>query len=168
VSTNGGGTWSAPINAALASDRPLYPAIAVSPTGRELWVVYDNFLQPWQTTTANPRLMQGVVRHADVLANGLPGPFGDLHRAPIGDARGSSTNSLVAEFLGDYNAIESKLPDRATAVWNDTRAAADCPAVDAFRQALTSSTPLPAPAPNSDCPPTFGNSDIFGGTYFAP
>jgi hypothetical protein len=168
VSTNGGGTWSAPINAAPASDRPLYPAIAVSPTGGELWVVYDNFLQPWQTTTANPRLMQGVVRHADVLANGLPGPFGDLHRAPTGDARGSSTNSLVAEFLGDYNAIESKLPDRATAVWNDTRAAADCPAIDAFRQALTSATPLPRPAPNSDCPPTFGNSDIFGGTFIAP
>jgi hypothetical protein len=168
VSTDGGATWSAPVNSAPASDRPLFPAIAVSPTGRDLWVVYDNFLQPWQSTTSAPRLMQGVIRHADVAANRLPGPFADLHRAPIGDARGSSTNSLAAEFLGDYNAIESKSATRASAVWNDTRAAADCPAVDAYRQALSTSSPLPKPAPNSVCPATFGNSDIFGGTFLDP
>ncbi len=168
VSPDGGASWSPPVNAAPAADRPLYPAIAVSPTGRDLWVVYDNFLQPWQHTTATPRRMQGVVRHADVLPSGLAGPFADLHRAPVGDARGSSTNSLVAEFLGDYNAIESKTATAATAVWNDTRNAADCPAIDAYRQALTTATPLPRPAPNSDCPATFGNSDIFGGTFTAP
>ena len=112
--------------------------------------------------------MQGVVRHADVLASGLPGPFADLHRGPLGDARGSSTNSLVAEFLGDYNAIESKASNGAVGIWNDTRAAADCPAVDAYRQALTTASPLPRPAPNSTCPATFGNSDIFGGIFLDP
>ena len=168
VSTDGGDNWSAPINATPASDRPLFPAIAVSPNGHDLWVVYDNFTTPWQHTTASPRPMQGVVRHADVLASGLPGPFADLNRGPLGDARGSSTNSLVAEFLGDYNAIESKSASTAVGVWNDVRNAADCPAVDAFRQALTTSTPLPRPAPGTACPATFGNSDIFGGSFLDP
>jgi hypothetical protein len=91
------------------------------------------------------------VRHADVLPRGLPG-FADLHRAPVGDARGSSTNSLVAEFLSDYNAIESKTATAATAVCNDTRNAADCPAIDAYRQALTTATPLPRPAAEQRLP----------------
>jgi hypothetical protein len=168
LSTNGGASWTNVGSASRSSDRPLYPAIAVSPNGRELWVVYDNFLQPWQHTTANPRRMQGVIRHADVGAGGVPGPWSDLLRAAIGDARGSSTNSQVAEFLGDYNAIESKANDRATAVWNDVRQASDCAAEDAFRQALTTGSPLAPPAPNVDCPSTFGNSDIWGGTFLAP
>jgi hypothetical protein len=167
-STNGGRTWNGPINAAPTSDRPLYPAIAVSPNGTDLWVVYDNFLQPWQSTTSNPRLMQGVIRHADIGTGGTPGAFADLHRGPTGDARGSSTNSLVAEFLGDYNAIESKSATRATAVWNDVRNAAHCSPVDAYRQALSTSSPLAKPAPNVVCPATFGNSDIFGGTFLDP
>jgi hypothetical protein len=47
-------------------------------------------------------------------------------------------------------------------VWNDVRDAANCPSIDAFREALTSDDPLPRPAPNTDCPATFGNSDIWG------
>jgi hypothetical protein len=55
-----------------------------------------------------------------------------------------------------------------TAVFIDVRNAADCPAIDAFRQSLSTSTPLPRPAPGNDCPATFGNSDIFGGTFADP
>ena len=51
------------------------------------------------------------------------------------------------------------------AVWNDVRNAADCSAVDAWRQSLQdgnfSATP---PAPEQDCPATFGNSDIYAFT----
>jgi len=50
------------------------------------------------------------------------------------------------------------------AVWNDARNAADCAAIDAYRQSLLTSSPLPAPAPGTACPPTFGNTDIFGGS----
>jgi hypothetical protein len=39
--------------------------------------------------------------------------------------------------------------------------------VDAFRQSLADGSPIAKPAPNSVCPSTFGNSDIFGG-HFTP
>jgi hypothetical protein len=50
----------------------------------------------------------------------------------------------------------------------DVRDAADCPAVDAYRQSLIDGTPITAPAPLDDCPPQFGNNDIYGGTYLDP
>jgi hypothetical protein len=166
-------TWTGPVQGAVASDRPLYPALAISPDGRDVYLTYDSFLQPWQSTTANPRLMQGVVRHADVSASGALGAFTTLHRAPAGDARGSSQNNLDAGFLGDYN-YAFATNAFGVAVWNDVRAAADCPAIDAYRQALfnfltgASSTEPTRPAPNNLCPATFGNSDIFGGSYADP
>jgi hypothetical protein len=163
-STDHGETFSGPVNASPASDRPLFPAIAISPNGRDVYITYDNFLQPYQTTTVLPRLVQGVVRHADfsTIAN-----WADIHRAPVGDARASSANALVAEFLGDYNNILAT-NGFAVATWNDVRQAADCPPVDAFRQSLLSASPLPPPAPDNVCPPTFGNSDIWGGPFVDP
>jgi hypothetical protein len=53
-------------------------------------------------------------------------------------------------------------------VWNDVRNAADCPAIDAWRQSLRSGGQVPRPAPQQDCAPTFGNSDIFGGSFADP
>jgi hypothetical protein len=50
-------------------------------------------------------------------------------------------------------------------VWIDTRNAADCPAIDAYREFLAGGPPAPRPAPNTDCPPTFGNVDIHSGTF---
>jgi hypothetical protein len=114
--------------------------------------------------------MLGVVRHADVSPAGAVGGFATLHRGAIGDARGSSANGLTSEFLGDYNyAVATR--EFGAAVWNDTRVAAVCPAINAFRQSLVDGSPIPAPAPNQDCPDVggfFGNSDIFGGTYADP
>jgi hypothetical protein len=167
-SLNKGVTWSAPVNAAPAGDRPDFPAVAISPNGTDLYITYDNFLQPWQHSALSPpRLMQGVVRHADVGTGGVPGAWADLHRAPTGDARGSSQNGLTAEFLGDYNyAVATRTFGAAT--WNDVRNAADCAAIDAFRQSLVVGAPIAPPAPNTVCPATFGNSDIFGESFPDP
>jgi hypothetical protein len=171
-STDRGETWARPLaaNAAEAGDRPDFPAIAISPGGSDIYLTYDAFLQPWQETTAAARNMQGVVRHADFA--GAATTFTTLHRAAVGDARGSSANALVDEFLGDYNYTVATNAF-AVAVWNDARFATDCPAIDAYRQAIangtaTSSSTDPArPAPNNVCP-TFGNTDIFGGSFADP
>jgi hypothetical protein len=163
-SVDRGNTFNGPVSASPASDRPDFPAVAISPDGQDVYIVYDNFSQPYQTTTANLRLIQGVVRHANFSAIGT---WADVHRGSTGDARGSSANALSSEFLGDYNYI-SATDDFAVAVWNDVRNAADCPAVDAYRQSLLTSSPLPAPPPNNVCPATFGNSDIWGGHFDDP
>jgi hypothetical protein len=83
------------------------------------------------------------------------------------DPRGSRANALTDEFLGDYvYAVAAR--DYGAAVWSDTRNAADCPAIDAWRMSLQTGSALPTPAPQQDCPATFGNSDIFGGSYVDP
>jgi hypothetical protein len=166
TSTDQGLSWSTPVNAAEAGDRPDNPAVAISPTGSDLYLVYNAYLQPFQTTTANPRRMQGVVRHADVGAGGTVGAFTTLHRAAVGDARGT-TRTLNREAVYDYN-YAAATRTYGAAVWMDVRDAADCPAVDAYRQSLIDGTPIAAPAPLTDCPAQFGNNDIYGGTYLDP
>ena len=166
TSTNRGRTWTAPVNAAVASDRPDNPAVAISPTGSDLYLVYNAYLQPFQTTTANPRRMQGVVRHANLSAAGTVGAWSTLHRGAVGDARGT-TRTLNREAVYDYN-YAAATRTYGAAVWMDVRNAADCPAVDAYRQSLINGSPIPAPAPLTDCPPQFGNGDIYGGTYLDP
>jgi hypothetical protein len=106
-----------------------------------------------------------------------------------GDARGSSQNNLAAEFLGDYvYAVATRT--YGAAVWNDVRNAANCPAIDEYRQELheealatgqqTAEAEEPrgarererdqgedepeAPPVQLVCPATFGNSDIYGWT----
>ncbi len=56
--------------------------MAISPNGTDIYLVYNAYLQPFQTTTANPRQMQGVARHADVGPGGVLGSFTTLHRVP--------------------------------------------------------------------------------------
>ena len=108
--------------------------------------------------------------HADSSASaGTPtGTFTEIHRGASGDPRGSSANALTDEFLGDY-VYATATRTYGAAVWNDTRRAADCPAIDSWRAGLQGGdTTTPAPAPEQDCPATFGNSDIFGGSYADP
>jgi hypothetical protein len=163
LSSDGGNTWRTPLNAAAAGDRPDFPAIALAPDGREVYVVYDAFLQPFQTDNSAPRLFQGVVRAA-TLSGTVPGAFKTLGRGPAGDARASSANALDSEFLGDYNYVEATRT-HAVATYNDARVATDCPAEDAYRDSLSTETPLAKPAPPTDCPATFGNTNIYGGVF---
>ncbi len=161
-STDGGNTWSTPRNIETASDFGYYTAPAISPNGQDVYVVYNAFTTPFQTTTSTPRGLVGVVLHAQVAA-GVTGAFTEIHRGQTGDPRGSSQNNLVGEFLGDYvYAVATRT--YGAAVWNDTRNAADCLKMDAWRESLRTGTSVPRPAPQQDCPATFGNSDIFAFT----
>ena len=171
-STDGGATWSAPAAQQSAGDRGYYSAIAISPGGTDAYLVYNAFTTPFRNDTTSPRGLVGVVKHADIGAGGALGAFSELHRSPTGDPRGSAQNNLWLEFLGDY--VYAVATDTyGAAVWNDTRNAADCLAIDAWRQAaqdaIANGTAVPTkPAPQQDCPATFGNSDIFGGSYADP
>jgi hypothetical protein len=171
-STNGGNTWSPPTPAESAGDRGYYSAIAISPSGTDGYLVYNAFTTPLRNDTTSPRGLVGVVKHANIGGSGAPGAWAELHRGATGDPRGSAQNNLWLEFLGDYvYAVATNT--YGAAVWNDTRNAADCPAIDAWRAAaqaaIANGTAVPTkPAPEQDCSATFGNSDIFGGSYADP
>jgi hypothetical protein len=167
-----GNTWSAAIAIQTAGDRGYYSAPALSPDGTDAWIVYNAFLNPFRETTTTTRDLIGVVKHADVTPHVGPGAFTQVHRSVegTGDPRGSSQNNLVAEFLGDY-VYGDATNDYATFVWNDTRNATDCPAMDAYRMSLQNDDPddnLTAPAVQQACPATFGNTDIFGSSIGDP
>jgi hypothetical protein len=165
-STNGGNTWTAPRAIEGASDRGIYTAPAISPNGTAVYVVYNAFTTAYQPTTATPRSLVGVVLRASapVTPGTATGAFTEIHRSPPGDPRGSSQNDLTAEFLGDY-VYAAATRTYGAAVWNDTRFAADCPAIDTWRQALEDgNAAVSRPAPQQACPATFGNSDIWSFT----
>jgi hypothetical protein len=195
TSTNGGASWTSARTIESAGDRGYYAAPAISPNGTDVWVVYNAFTTPFRNDTSSPRNLVGVVKHADV-SGGAVGAFTQIHRSPGGDPRGSSQNNLAAEFLGDY-VYAAATRTYGAAVWNDTRRAADCPAIDAYRLALhneavaaggpvadpeeprgeedavhqafkTQEPDAVAPPVQQVCAGTFGNSDIFGGTYADP
>jgi hypothetical protein len=154
-STNRGDSWSTPRNIAEAGDRPDFPAIALSPDGAHAYLTYDNFLTGFQQDLSAPRPMQGKVRVGTVS-----GAFTTKSVGATGDARGSSANALDGEFIGDYNWVVAT-NSFGVAAYNDVRDATDCPAVDAWRQALADGQSPPQPSPATDCPAGFGNSDIY-------
>jgi len=165
-STDGATNWTAPRTIEGAADRGYYTAPAISPDGKTVYVVYNAFTTPYQPTTATPRSLIGVLLKASSSNPAAPtGAFTevDSSRAAPGDPRASSQNNLVAEFLGDYvYAVATRT--YGAAVYNDTRRGADCPAIDSWRQSLEDGTTFPKPAPQQDCPATFGNSDIYSFT----
>jgi hypothetical protein len=169
-STNRGSTWSRPRAIETgAQDRGLFTAPAISPNGTDVYVVYNAFTTPFRDNTTDPRSLVGVVLHADssTSASAPTGPFTEIHRGEPGDPRGSSANALDSEFLGDY-VYATATRTYGAAVWNDARNAADCPAIDGWRAALQAGSNPDPPAPQQDCPPNFGNSDIYGGSYPDP
>jgi hypothetical protein len=157
-STDRGNSYGPAAAVSTTGDRANQPAVAISPNGLKVYMTYNAWHQPWQTTTTEPRPMEGVVLSGSAL-----GALAEVNRGVSGDARGSSANSLTAEFLGDYNyAVASDT--YGAVVWNDVRNATDCPVVDAFRQSLAAGTPIAKPSPCQTPATAFGNSDIYGWT----
>jgi hypothetical protein len=166
-STNGGASFSGPSAVALPrGDRPYYTAPAISPNGSDVYITYNAFTTPYRHNTSSQRGLVGAILHADVTGGAI-GSFATVARGVVGDPRASSQNDLTAEFLGDY-VYTAATRTGAVGVWNDVRNGADCPAIDAWRLSLRTGTSVPRPAPQADCPATFGNTDIYGAAVTDP
>jgi len=184
LSSNQGIDWTGPTQVEESGDRPDFAFISISPDGSDLYTVYDAFLDPFRTDTTSTRRFQGVVRHSNVAGTTLSGTTTSHRGALVGDSRASSANSLIDEFIGDYNEVDAT-DDGAVGVWNDARDAAVCGPMNDFRQEVVDSGGASregeadererrheprghaqqdepeAPAPLTECPPTFGNTDIW-------
>ena len=96
------------------------------------------------------------------------------------DPAASAQNNLQRQFWGDYNTLVSK-GSRAWFIYTDSRHGVGCRAVDAYQRFLVSSGAKieqeehgaepkagkeapedgDVPAPPTDCPAQFGNTDVF-------
>jgi hypothetical protein len=189
VSTDRGASWRSPATVPVPG-RPYYVAPAIAPNGSQIYLAYNAFTTPFQSTTATPRTLVGGLLRSGVAAGGMPSGWSAVDAGAPGDPRGSSQNNLVAEFLGDYvYAIGTRT--YGAGVYNDARNAADCPAMDRYRQAYEDGVlagrlppiaqedspaerdaPPPSaaaaapqrPSVTAECSPDFGNSDIYGAT----
>ncbi len=166
LSGNGGASWTSPTAAERPGDRPDFAFLDISPDGSDLYVVYDGFRDPFRNDTTSPRRFLGVVRHANVSGTSL-GSVATLDRGAVGDARASSANALIDEFIGDYNTVDATNAGEV-ATFNDARRATVCSAIDSFRQQTVDGTAGSPPAPGADCAPTFGNTDIFASVAADP
>jgi hypothetical protein len=168
LSNDGGDSWSQPSVVERPGERGFQAAVALSPDGTDAYLVYSALTSPFRQRATTPRGLVTVVIHSEIAANGNPSGSSELHRSVESDPRGSSFNGRVVAYLGEY-IYAAATNTHGIAVWNDTRNAAHCPAVDIWRGLVVETLDTSdAPAPGMDCPPTFGNSDIFGATLLDP
>lgn len=153
-STDGGTTWSTPVVAGDVAGRSAFFA-SVAATSSKVSVVFLA-LDDVPVGTAPGA---GVVHYDAYFTQSTNG--GVSFSAPVkistasSDPDGSSTNNLAAQFLGDYiTAVADS--SHTYAVWTDSRNATPCTAVDAYRAGTA-----PAPDVITQCPTTFGNTDIY-------
>jgi len=165
-STDHAKNWSAPANVSLPGDRSLYSAVAITPDGSRMYVTYNAFTTPFATTTSTPRLLHGVLRSAEVDQGGAPSGWVTNYVSASGDARGTAFGEYnYEEFLGFFvSAVATR--DYGIGSWTDVSNAADCPAMDTWRQASLNAVNVvtPAPWPLTACPANFGNSDLRSAT----
>jgi hypothetical protein len=160
-STNHGTSWTQRVIPVAGGDRPYYSAVAVSPGGTDLYLVYNAFTTPFRNDTTSSRGLVGVILHAEVTGSGAPGAWTEIHRGVTGDPRASAQNNLVLEFLGDYVYADAT-DEYGVAVWNDVRDGAVCGPVNTWRaQVQQTLDPSGAPAIQQACAATFGNTDIW-------
>lgn len=166
VSRDRGVTWTPPVNIALPGDRPVMPGVALSPDASTLYSVYSADRDPFRDSLTGSRRFLGVLLRVPVTATGLGTSVQETAESADGDGRASSANALGDEFIGDYNQVAAT-PAGAVGVYTSLHDAAQCDAVNAYRQGLVnaaqgSATPAPPkPAPIEACTnAAFGNTQI--------
>jgi hypothetical protein len=165
-STDGARTWSEPKAVSRPGERVAHAAVAVAPDASRVYVTYDAFTTPLRETTSAPRLMHGVLKSAAITRRGAPVDWVTNHVSRSGDARGTSFAVWnYPEFLGFFVYVVATR-EYGVGAWTDVSRAADCPAIDAWREASFEADRVitPAPWPQADCPANFGNSDVVSAT----
>jgi hypothetical protein len=140
----------------------------------------------WQAMTATDSDTFGTgnaaidAYYASSPAGGTAFGAGTKVSSVSSDPAASAQNNLERQFWGDYNTLVSK-NGRAWFIYTDSRNGVGCPAVDAYQNFLIESGAVieqeereaehradkegpedgDKPAPPTDCPPQFGNTDVF-------
>jgi hypothetical protein len=165
-SSDGARSWQGPTAVSLTGDRPIVAAPAISPNGDHAYVTYQAVTSPWRgSDLTSPRLYHGVFRTAPITSNGV-GAWTTAYDGPAGDLRGTYPgHRLREERVGDY-VYAAASRTYGVGVWTDARNADVCQAIQDWRaQSLAAGKPVvPAPWPAADCPPKFGNADIWAFT----
>lgn len=145
--------------ASVPQHNAFFPAISVAPTGA-VSLTFDALTAPEPAHRWDTGQQVYDVYYVQSPAGGQSFTTPVRVSTASSNPDGSSYNDLKAQFLGDYIGIVSTATT-AYIVWTDTRHDASCPAVNAYRAALYTGGPAPAP-PNPDraCPAAFGNTDI--------
>jgi hypothetical protein len=166
VAWNRDGQWSTPAAVSLAGDRPIYAAPSISPAGDRAYVVYEAVTSPWRgADMTSPRPYHGVFLTAAVPASGA-GSWSTAYVGPMGDIRASYPgHDIYQERIGDY-VYAAATRTYGVGLYIDASNAAVCPAVQAYRAASLAAgeRALPSPYPPTDCPATFGNTDVVAAT----
>jgi len=161
-----GRTWSVPAVVSRPGEHVLFTSVAIAPDASRVYVTYNAFSTPFRPTTSEPRLLHGTLRSAAIGWGGTPVGWTPDSVGPSGDTRGPSFGVWnYSEFLGfGVSAIATRR--YGAGAWTDVSRAADCPVIDAWRQASNDANKVltPAPWPLADCPPNFGNSDVMSAT----
>jgi hypothetical protein len=164
-STNGGSSWTTPQAVSLPGDRPLYSAPAIAPDGSRAYVVYEADTAPWAGADfTSPRPYHGVFVTSALDASGAPTGWTTALDEPPGDLRATYPgHDLYQERVGDYVYAAASL-GYGVGVWASAINASVCDAIQNWRAASFAAghRVLPgAPWPLTDCPATFGNTDIY-------
>jgi hypothetical protein len=175
-SSNGGGTWSAPVTVSTAGEGyAFFQGMAVAPNGRvDLGYQALRAVDQSSFGTGNASIDAYAVSRDPVTG---------VWSAPVristqsSDPAASAQNNLQRQFWGDYNT----LVDDGTTAWfisTDSRSGRGCPAVDGYQHYLVANhlviqdddaapytgknapDPSVKPTPSLDCPAQFGNTDI--------
>ncbi|HEY8808359.1 MAG TPA: sialidase family protein [Candidatus Limnocylindria bacterium] len=158
--TNQGRTWSAPVTVSTATEGyAFFQGLDVAPNGR-IDIGYQALIavNPATYGTGNAKIDSYYVSSSN---GGLTWSAPTKISSRSSDPAASAQNNLALQFWGDYNTLAST-NDTALFIYTDTRTGEGCLPVDAYQHGLDGTGPAVAkPAPGTDCPAQFGNSDVY-------
>ncbi len=157
TSTTKGLTWSAPVVAGDVPGRSAFFASVTTDPSNHVDVVFLALDDVPVGTAPGAGVVHYDAYFTQSTNAGASFSSPSKISTETSDPDGSSTNSLRAQFLGDYITAVAD-GTHIYAVWTDSRNASPCTAVDAFRAGTG-----PKPDVITECPITFGNTDIFLG-----